>query len=425
MPVRIRFPFLFLLLFGTLTLAGQVRIASPYSRYGLGDLSDINNAWNLSMGQLSYSVRSPMHINFGNPASYTAFDSLSFVFDGGFSTEFVQLTSDLQSASRTYASVGYLNFGFQVTRWWKTQVGLLPFSDVGYNVATLEDKADIGHILHTYTGDGGINRFIWGNGFKILKNLSVGFNFSYLFGNVDVASNVVYPDSLFYANVKVNNYVTMHDIYFDYGVQYHGKLKKDYDFCAGAVFAANSRMRSQADYLVRTFFLSTDNVEYIKDTIAMGTNYKGDILIPLMVGGGFSLGKTDKWTAGIDGKWQNWEKFTAFGMSDSLVNSYRISAGAEIIPDKNGYGNYLKRIRYRFGFMYQGTYLSLRGKKLSEYSVSLGFGFPLKSIRTMVNLGAQVGTRGTTAENLIRETYFKFILGFSIHEKWFVKKKYY
>ncbi|MCK7539511.1 MAG: hypothetical protein MZV63_55715 [Marinilabiliales bacterium] len=113
-------------------------------------------------------------------------------------------------------------------------------------------------------------------------------------------------------------------------------------------------MRSQADYLVRTFFLSVDKVEYIKDTVAMGTNYKGDILIPMMFGGGFSVGKKDKWTAGIDGKWQNWEKFTAFGMSDSLVNSYRISAGAEIIPDKNGYGNYLKRIRYRVGFMYQG-----------------------------------------------------------------------
>lgn len=425
MPVRIRLPFLFLLLLGTLTLSGQVRIASPYSRYGLGDLSDVNNAWNLSMGQLSYSIRSPYHINFGNPASYTAFDSLSFIFDGGFSTEFVQLTSDLQSASRTYASVGYLNFGFQVTRWWKTQIGLLPFSDVGYNVGTLEEKEGVGNVIHTYTGDGGINRFIWGNGFKILKNLSVGFNFSYLFGNLDVASNVVYPDSIYYANVKVNNYVTMNDIYLDYGIQYHGKLKNGLDFCAGAVFAANSRMRSQADYLVRTFFLSVDKVEYIKDTVAMGTNYKGDILIPMMFGGGFSVGKKDKWTAGIDGKWQNWEKFTAFGMSDSLVNSYRISAGAEIIPDKNGYGNYLKRIRYRIGFMYQGTYLSLRGKQLSEYSGSLGFGFPLKSSRTMINLGAQIGTRGTTAENLIRETYFKFILGFSINEKWFVKKKYY
>jgi hypothetical protein len=425
MPVRIRLFFFLLLFCSTLTLSAQVRIASPYSRYGLGDLADMNNAWNLSMGQLSYSIRSPLHVNFGNPASYTAFDSLSFIFDGGFSTKWVQLSSNLESTSRTYGTLGYIHFGFPVTRWWKTQIGLLPFSDVGYNVGTLEHKDGIGDIIHTYTGDGGINRFIWGNGFRILKNLSIGFNFSYLFGNVDVASNVVYPDSIYYANVKVNNYVNMHDIYLDYGIQYYGKLTKDLDFCAGAVFAANSKMRSQADYLVRTFFLSTDKIEYIKDTIAMGTNYKGDIMIPMMAGGGFSLGKANKWTAGIDGKWQNWKKFTAFGMSDSLVNSFRINAGAEIIPDINNYSNYLKRIRYRVGFMYQGTYLSLRGKQLNEYSISLGFGFPLKSIRTMINLGAQVGTRGTTAENLIRETYFKFILGFSIHEKWFVKKKYY
>ena len=347
-----------------------------------------------------------MHINFGNPASYTAFDSLSFVFDGGFSTRFVNLTSDLQSASRTYATVGYLNFGFPVTRWWKTQFGLLPFSDVGYNVGTIEDKDPIGDIIHTYTGDGGINRFIWGNGFKITKNLSVGFNFSYLFGNLDIASNVVYPDSLYYANVKVNNYITMNDIYLDYGIQYTGKLKKDLEFTAGAIFAANSRMKSQADYLVRTFFLSSSNVQYIKDTVAMGTNFKGDILIPMMAGGGFTLGKTDKWMAGIEGKWQNWENFEAFGNSDSLVNSYRFSAGGEIIPDIGSYNNYFKRVRYRFGATYQGTYLSLRGKQLKEYSVSLGFGFPLKGRPHH----AQPGGTGWFARHYGRQPYPRNLL---------------
>jgi hypothetical protein len=187
MPFRIRLSLLFLLLCGTLTLSGQVRIASPYSRFGLGDLSDINNAWNLSMGQLSYGMRDPYHVNFGNPASYTAFDSLSFVFDGGFSTDFVSLTTSSQSTSRTYATVGYLNFGMPVTRWWKSQIGLIPVSDVGYNLGTITQLEGIGDVIHTYTGDGGINRFIWGNGFKILKNLSVGFNFSYVFGNVDRA----------------------------------------------------------------------------------------------------------------------------------------------------------------------------------------------------------------------------------------------
>jgi hypothetical protein len=425
MPFRIRLPLLFLLLCGTLTLSGQVRIASPYSRFGLGDLSDINNAWNLSMGQLSYAMRDPFHVNFGNPASYTAFDSLSFVFDGGFSTEFVDLTTSTQSASRTYATVGYLNFGMPVTRWWKSQIGLIPFSDVGYNLGTVTQLAGVGDVIHTYTGDGGINRFIWGNGFKITKNLSAGFNFSYMFGNVDRASNVVYPDSLYYANVKSENYITMSDIYFDYGVQYHGKFKKGLEITAGAVFAPNTKMKSTADYLVRTFFLSTTKVEYYKDTIAMGNNYKGNIMIPMVVGGGIVLGKSDKWVAGIDGKWQNWEKYTAFGFSDSLVNSYRISAGAEFIPDINGYNSYFKRIRYRIGFNYQGTYLSLRGQHLAEYSGSFGFGLPLKGVKTTLNIGAQIGTRGTTAEGLIRETYFKFILGFSIHERWFVKKKYY
>lgn len=414
-----------LILAGTMTLHAQVRIASPYSRYGLGDLSDVNNAWNLSMGQLSFGLRNPLHVNIGNPASYTAFDSLSFVFDGGFSTEFVQLNSTLQSASRTYASVGYINFGFPVTRWWKTQIGLLPFSDVGYNVGTLNHQEGVGNIIRTYTGDGGINRFIWGNGFRPFKNLSVGFNFSYLFGNMNVGSNVIFPDSLYYTNLMVDNFVTMSDIYFDFGLQYHSKFKNGLDFTAGAIFAPTTKMRSQADYLTRTFFLSTTNIEYIKDTVAMGTNYKGDIVIPMMAGGGFSIGKTDKWLAGIDGKWQNWKKFTAFGMSDSLVNSIRISAGAEFIPDITSYTSYFKRMRYRVGFVYQGTYLSLRGKQLNEYGVSVGFGFPLRGVRTMLNVGAQVGTRGTTAENLIRETYLKFILGFSIHEKWFIKKKYY
>ena len=425
MPVRSRLVLLLLLLCGTIEVSAQNTIASPYSRYGLGDLSDMNNAWNLSMGQLSYGLRSPIHVNFGNPASYTSFDSLSFIFDGGFNTKWVQLTSNVESASRTYGTLGYLHFGFPVFRWWRTQIGLLPYSDIGYNVGTAEYEDGVGNIYHTYTGNGGINRIMWGNGFRLTKNLSVGFNFSYLFGKVDVGSNVIYPDSLYYANVAVTNSISVNDIYLDYGIQYYGKIGKDLDFCAGAIFAANSRMKAQADYLVRTFFLSNDQIEYYKDTVAMGTDYKGDILLPMMLGGGFTVGKTDKWLAGIDAKWQNWEKYTAFGMEDSLVNSYRISAGAEYVPDINNFNNYLKRIRYRVGFMYQGTYLSLRGKQLSEYSVSLGFGLPLKVIRTNLNIGLLAGTRGTTSENLIRETYIRFILGFSISEKWFVKKKYY
>jgi len=144
-----------------------------------------------------------------------------------------------------------------------------------------------------------------------------------------------------------------------------------------------------------------------------------------MIGLGVSCEKTDKWLVGVDFRWQNWKDFKAFNISDSLVNSLQINAGAEIIPDITSYTNYLKRIRYRLGFKYDNTYLMLRDKRLDEYAFSLGFGFPLRGNRTMINLGAQVGTRGTTQAGLIKDSYFKFTLGFTLYERWFVKRKYY
>ncbi len=420
-----RFLFLLIGCFATFSSIAQIRIASPYSRFGIGDLADNNNAWNLSMGQTSFAIRSPYHINYGNPASYTAFDSLSFVFEGGFNADIVQLTSNAQSATRNYASLGYVLFGMPVTRWWKISFGLVPFSDVGYNVINLESYEGIGQVARIYSGSGGINKFFWGNGFKPFKNLSIGFNISYLFGNMQRESIVYFPDSAYFANVRVKNNITMNDIYFNYGIQYHARLKNNLRLTAGAVFAFESKMNAQADYIVQTFFNGPSGTEYLKDTLEFDEGVKGKVVIPLTFGVGFGLEKNEQWLFSIDYRWANWKNFTAFDLTDSLVNSQQISAGAEFLPDINSYNNYFKRIRYRIGFMYNNTYLKLRGKQLNEYALTLGFGLPLRGVKTALNLSVQAGMRGTTEANLIKETYLRFVIGFSIYERWFIKRKYY
>ena len=425
MSNRRRLPILLLLVFAASALFAQIRVSSPYSRFGLGDLADNNNAWNLAMGQTSISLRSPYHINYGNPASYTDFDSLAFLFEGGFNLDIVQLTSNLQTASRNYASLGYLLFGFPVTKWWKTSIGLVPFSSVGYNILNEEEYDEIGRVSRLYRGSGGINRFYWGNGFRPFKNLSIGFNLSYLFGKVELESLVIFPDSVFYANVKETNNVIVNDIYFNYGIQYHPTIGKNLKLTIGSVFALESKMSAKTDYVANTFFLGSSGIEYPKDTIAFADEYKGKVVIPLTVGGGIGLSKPDAWMVGVDCRWANWEKFTAFGLSDSLVNSLQVTAGGEIIPDINSYTNYFKRVSYRFGFMFNNTYLKLRGKQLNEYAVSLGFGLPLRGMKTGLNISVMAGMRGTTEGDLIRETYLRFIVGFSINERWFVKRKYY
>ena len=403
----------------------QIRIASPYSRFGLGDLSGNNNAWNFSLGQTGIALRSSSHVNYTNPASYGGFDSLAFVFEGGFSAESVRLTSRLQSTSRSYASLGYLSFGFPVTKWWKTAIGLVPFSDVGYDVVSLEKSATAGTVLSLYSGSGGINRFFWGNAFNITKDLSVGVNVCYLFGNSTRESVVFFPDSIHSMNYKIDNYVTVGDFYFNFGAQYRIRMKKDLSIILGAVFSPSTSITAHGSALAQTFLLSTTGVEYPRDTIAIVDSYKGSILLPWTAGGGITFQKTDKFLVTADYRYQNWKSYRAFGQSDSLANSYQISVGGEIVPNPDNYSSYFARVHYRLGFYFDRTYLLLRGRQLNEYGITLGFGLPLRGMKTMMNIGGQFGSRGTVQGDLIKETYFKFVLGFSIYERWFHKRKYF
>jgi long-subunit fatty acid transport protein len=413
---------LFLVLY--CSLPAQTIITSPYSRYGVGDLSANSNAWNFSMGGNSIGLRSPNHININNPASYTAFDSTSFVFEGGAIFNYVTLKTNLQSTSRTYASLGYLTFGFPITKWWKTSLALLPFSNVGYNISADQILPSVGRTVRIYTGSGGINRFMWGNGFKLTKNLSIGINASYLFGSMTREAASTFPDSVYYVNFRQDYNIAVSGFYFDYGVQYTAKLKKDLKLTAGAVFATSTKVNAKTDYFATTYF-SSNGTDTPKDTIQSEPGVRGTITIPLMFGLGLSFEKPDKWLIGADYRWQNWKNYQALGTNDSLVNSYQISLGAEIVPDYNNFTSYFKRVRYRMGLKYNSTYLQLQGKHLNEYSVSIGLGLPLRGMKTAINLSAELGTRGTTQSNLINETYFNFVLGFSIYERWFLKRKYF
>lgn len=403
----------------------QIQSISPYSRFGLGDLAGNTNAWNVSLAQLGIGIQSPLHVNFTNPASYAAFDSLSFLFEGGFSGVFVNLTSNYQSASRSNGSLAYLLFGMPVNKWWKTSLGLVPYSDVGYNVANYEVYPTTGTIKRVYSGSGGISRVYWGNSFRVLKGLNLGFNAAYLFGSMDRGGTVYFPDSLNTMNFRVNNALTMNDLNFTFGAQYRMKVSSDMSMTLGAVYSPTLEMAAKTDIIATTFLTTTQGGETVRDTLAMAEGLRGKIVIPMMLGGGFSMDKSDKWMAGMDFKWQNWDKFRAFGLTDSLADSWQVSAATELIPDVNNYNNYFARIHYRLGVSFNKTYLMLRGQQLNEFAISAGFGLPLKGMKTMVNLGLQYSSRGTTTQDLIQENSFRITLGFSIYERWFVKRKYF
>jgi hypothetical protein len=427
-PNQLRIYLLFSLFISFVKLIyAQNEISSPYSAFGLGYLSNVNCIKNISQGSIGIGTRDNSAINIANPASYTAIDTTSFLFEGGITGSYMNFKSKDFNEDATSASLSHLVFGFPIMRWWKSSIGLVPFSKVGYEVIYDTLIEDVGQVLYTFGGTGGLSRINWGNAFQPFEFLSIGVNASYLIGTIDRIQNISFLDSIYFINTKIDNSVSIGDIYFDFGIQYFKELNKEIRLAAGAIYRPNITLNSEQNYLARTSLGEISNGEFFRDTIDYRSN-KGDVIYPGGFGAGFSFSKVNAWLFGIDYKNDKWKNYRSFGKSDSLVNSHNFAFGGNIIPDYTS-TSYLKRIEYRLGARYYQSYLKLRGNQLNGFGITFGLGLPLRNIalkgsKSMLNIGIETGRRGTLNNGLIQESYTNVYFGVTIYESWFFKRRY-
>jgi len=412
--------FISILFISQFSVYGQLRIDSPYSRFGLGDVNTGANAYQSSMGGVGYGVLDPHRISSINPAAYANIDSGSFVFNAAFKGLLINSETASASGGSSYFNISYLKFALPVTKWWRTGGGLLPYSTVGYNVSTYSNVDSIGSIKYSFLGDGGISKLYWGNSIKITKKLAVGANLSYLFGTNNLRRQSQFMDDPIAFKYRITNSVTVSNIYLDFGIQYNTTFGKDkkYFLGLGAIYSPEQKLNGEKSSFAVTYTDGAEGHEFIKDTILDVPLGEGYIVIPQKIGGGFSIGKTKKWLFAADFTFDEFSKYSAFGISDSLSNSTRYNIGGQYYI-----GSYL----INMGFMFNDSYLSINNTKINDYGISFGIGFPLRnnaSTVSSVDLGFEFGRRGTTSNNLIQQDYFKFTLGVNIRNTWFRRAKY-
>ncbi len=406
----------------------QSTLSSPYSAFGVGRLYYPNNMRNSAMGGIGIGTRDYFTVNVINPASYTAFDSTSFVFEGSIKGNRTTMSTQDFSEDYSFASLDHLLFGFPVTNWWRSSFGLLPFSGVGYNVVDSDILDNIGNVQYSFQGEGGLSNFYLGNAFRIGKHLSVGVNASYLFGSLDRIQRVSFPDSTNLINTKYDNSVSIKDFKFDFGLQYYTRIKDKIDLTVGAIYRPEATLSSTRSQLARTYRANISGLDIILDTISMIDGERGYVKLPAGYGAGFAISDKNHWLFGVDYILDNWKNFSAFGQSDSLVNSHRINVGGQLIPNANSI-SYLNRIDYRLGMHYNVSNLDIRNEQLSGFGITFGAGLPLRGAavrgsRSMINFGIEYGRYGTRSNGLIREDYINLFIGISIYEWWFFKRRY-
>ncbi len=411
-----------IMLFVGINVYGQSDLSSPYSRFGLGDISTGSpNTILKGMGGVSNAMSGRTLLNPNNPASYASLDTLSFVFDAGFYIKTANYSTNKSTEKGSNASFDYASVGMSLSRWWKIGLGIMPYSNREYNVIT--DHYDLGFYNVAFQGEGGISKVFFANGFKITKDLSVGVTASYIFGTLIDNTTIYFPDSTYYLNGRRSIDMRISDFKFDYGLMYKLPISSC-DVTLGFTYTQGSDIASKRDLFIRNMFKGygnlaenpIDTLQYIEDEIV-------NISLPHGFGGGVSVGKKG-WLVGADFNWAGWKGFEMNGVNDSLQNSWNVAIGGSFKPESTSISKYYKKITYRAGFHFDQTYYNVYGQSINKYGVTLGVGLPVPRSLTSFNVAVEFGSMGTTKNNLVKETYFNISISMSIYDRWFMKKKY-
>lgn len=423
--------FLISFLIFTSTADGQKLVNSPYSRFNIGSLNSSGSFRSLSMGGTGVAMRENNTIYFNNPASYSGFDTTSFVFDFGMDYCKIGLSDGTNYYASDDMNFNHLLMGFPINKGWGFAIGIIPVSN-GYYSLSETIKAGhpdydplTGNVISTHKGNGGFTGFFAGTGMNIARNLSAGINFSILFGEVERINTYEFEDYSSTFNQKASDRLRINGLNIDLGLQYTAVMKKDYFLTTGFSLTPAKKYRSALEKLSERYSVyyselySPDTLSYINNTSKDSTRFPGTVRF------GVSFGKKDKFVAGVDYIFSNWSKSRIHGSEAFLANSRSLLMGIEYIPDKYSNDSYLSRIEYRVGAHFSDDYLIINGVQLKEFGFSCGLGLRMRNSLSKTNIYFDYSRKkGDIARGLHSENIFSVGLSLNLYDFWFVKRKY-
>ena len=151
-------------------VAAQTGVNSPYSRYGVGLLSDHSTGITRAMGGVGTGFRERNTLNLKNPASYSTIDTLTFLADIGFGLQNTNFEENGVKLNARNASVEHMAMQFRILPRVGMTLAFVPFSNVGYSYSSSSiisrDEDGIITSSGAYSGSGGLRQFMAGLGWR-------------------------------------------------------------------------------------------------------------------------------------------------------------------------------------------------------------------------------------------------------------------
>ena len=387
----------------------QNATSSPSSRFGYGELNNNLPGAYRAMGGVGVGMRSNKVINHAQPASYTACDSLTFMFDIAGSLLYTNYGDANGTTNRMNGNLEYMTLQFPLwRRYIAMSVGVNPYSAVGYKFALSDSlKQDDEYVYHhtkVYSGEGGFTQVYGGLSFNICDWVALGANIYYMFGDVTQRRNLHFTNAAGDSVSQVDN-LNANSLRLRYGMQVFHTFGK-HTINVGAVYEHKQAFSRMSYEQLET----TTN-----DTVA---TMSGGFEMPMMYGVGLSYDYANRLLVGVDYQFQDWAHALYFGDDKGLNSRHRWAVGLEYRNDPTS-RKYVDRMLWRVGANYATSYTNSYNQP--ELGVSLGVGLPLRTTGTVINTTLEYGRRG--GSNVLTENYLRFVINVSISEHWFFKRK--
>ena len=428
--------FLITILLISFNFQAQEGTSSPYSFYGIGSLKFKGTTENRAMGGISI-YNDSIHMNFRNPASYVGKNLFSFnnearlvKFTVGIGHSDTKLETSETSDNTTTTTFDYLGLNIPMGKF-GMGFGLIPYSSVGYK---LESRNSIDSIQYKYSGNGGVIKVFLGLGYLISDNLSVGFDAHYNFGNLqNSALEFLYDDEelpLDYQAREINR-SDLSGINYNLGISYNRIINKNTQIVSSLTYSPSYNLKSKNKRTFASVIVNDNNIEYPinqieVDLLSLGLE-ETDLKMPSKMSIGLGIGSIRNWFIGSEYTMIKSSVFSSDLLdieNATFEDSSVLSVGGFYIPDYNSFNKLWQRIVYRSGIYFEKTGLNINNQSIKEFGISFGLGIPVGRLFSNINTVVEIGSRGTTNENLVKENFVNFQLSLSLNDRWFVKRKY-
>ena len=416
-----KYIYLIIFLAGSPFIFAQSNTSSPYSIGGLGEIAFKGNAINRHMGGLDI-VSDSLHANINNPASLG--DLKLVTYSLGLNYKSTKLSSNASNESVTSASIDYLVVAIP-TKKFTFGFGILPATSVGYRLQSVFDSEDINNVVNRNEGYGGLNQTFISIGFKVFEFLNFGVSANYNFGKITNES------SRQEQNIDFGTFFTKTSSLVGFNYRFATQLK--------IPLTSKVRLDAMAYYVPKNSLTATNESVYFTRSVTtqdLGDFENVDLAARNLKETSISLGDQYSFGLGItkEKKWFVGGQYSQRNSADyvnnfisldniTYANGSRLSFGGFYLPDYSSITSYWKRIVYRAGMRFEDTGVLFNNQPLKETGISFGVSLPMAGYSN-ANIGIEFGKRGSQDNGLIQESYWNLIVGLSLNDIWFIKRKF-